>query len=389
MGPMSLCVASYLPFTVSCFMNGHSYVAQELCRAGVRFQKDDNAIVRCADPDRLTAVAERLDEHILRQRADYWASRLTPRFSPRERAACGLDYQWSVAQIEFARDVIFHRRARLHDLFQRAVEIGVALGGATQTRHLFGRRINCRYHGKLETILERRDEGFPVLRAYYKSSYVKQYEKGDRLLRTETCLNDTYHLAIGRKLDNLPAIKQHLAATTDRYLAQQAELLDSTVDRGALAALAAPVTTGTRRVPGIKLHDDRLIRLLDNLLYTGGLLGDWTTRQLHERIVARHRLGEDDYTLGQLRYDLSKLRAHGLAERVGRSRRYRLTPDGVRLGALLVKIRTRLLGPIFADPTLAPKPRSENPSTVEAALRTVDRALDTLCSTLGLSAAAA
>ncbi len=105
----------------------------------------------------------------------------------------------------------------------------MALGGATQTRHLFGRRINCRCHGKLETIVERRDEGFPVLRAYYKSFYVKQYEKGDPLLRTETCLNDTYHLAIGRKLDNLPAIKQHLAATTDRYLAQQAELLDSTV----------------------------------------------------------------------------------------------------------------------------------------------------------------
>ena len=164
MGPMSLCVASYLPFTVSCFLNGHSFVAQELRRAGVRFQMDDNAIVRCADPDQLSAAAERLDEKILRQRAGYWTSRLTPRFSPRERAACGLDYQWSVAQIEFARDVIFRRRARLHELFQRAVEIGVALGGATQTRHIFGRRINCRYQGKLETILERRDEGFPVLR---------------------------------------------------------------------------------------------------------------------------------------------------------------------------------------------------------------------------------
>lgn len=389
MGPMSLCVASYLPFTVNCFMNGHSYVAQELTRGGVRFRMDDNAIISCANPDRLNVIADRLDEHILRQRANYWVSRLAPTFSSRERAACHLDYQWSVAQIEFARDVIFHRRARLHDLFQRAVEIGVALGGATQTRLIFGRRIHRRYQGKLETILERRDEGFPVLRAYYKSSYVKQYEKGDRLLRTETCLNDTYHVSIGRKLDNLPAIKLHLAATTDRYLAQQAELLDSTVDRGALAALAAPVTTGTRRVPGIKLHDDRLVRLLDSLLYTGGLLGDWTTRQLHKRILARHRLGEGDYTISQLRYDLGKLRAHGLVERVGRSRRYRLTPDGVRLGALLVKVRTRLLGPIFADPTLAPKPRSDNPSTVEAALRTVDRALDTLCSSLGLSAAAA
>jgi len=40
-----------------------------------------------------------------------------------------------------------------------------------------------------------------------------------------------------------------------------------------------------------------------------------------------------------------------------------------------------------ADPILTPKPRSNNPSNVEAALRTVDRALDPLCSTLGLSAA--
>ena len=35
MGPMSLCAASYLPFSVNCFMNGHSYVAGELRRAGV------------------------------------------------------------------------------------------------------------------------------------------------------------------------------------------------------------------------------------------------------------------------------------------------------------------------------------------------------------------
>ena len=387
MGPMSLCVASYLPFSVNCFMNGHSYVAGELRRAGVPFRMQDNAIVRCADPDLLTAIADRLDDRILQQRANFWTNRLTPRFSSRERARCQLAYQWSVAQIEFARDVIFQRRARLHDLFQRAVEIGVALGGATQTRHIFGRHINRRYHDKLETVLERRDEGFPVLRSYYKSSYVKQYEKGNLLLRTETCLNDTYHLNIGRKLANLPALKQRLAATTDRYLEQQAELLDSTIDTGALAKLAGPATTGKRRVPGIKLHDDRVIRLLDSLLYTGGLLGNWTTRELHERVLARHRLSEQDYTLGQLRYDLSKLRAHSLAERVGTSRRYRLTADGVRLGALLVKIRTRLLGPIFAAPFNTPSPRSEHPSTVEAALRTVDHALDNLCQTFCLTAA--
>ena len=45
-GPMSLCVASYLPCSVNCFMNGHSYVAGELRRAGVAFRMEDNAIVR-------------------------------------------------------------------------------------------------------------------------------------------------------------------------------------------------------------------------------------------------------------------------------------------------------------------------------------------------------
>ena len=104
-------------------------------------------------------------------------------------------------------------------------------------------------------------------------------------------------------------------------------------------------------------------------------------------MLARHRLTEQDYTLAQLRYDLGKLRAHSLAQRVGTSWRYRLTADGVRLGALLVKIRTRLLGPILAAPTNATAPRSDHPSTVEAALRSVDHALDNLCHSLGLSAA--
>ena len=218
----------------------------------------DNAIVRGADPDLLATIADRLDERILQQRANYWATRLAPPFSARERARCQLAYQWSLAQIEFARDVIFKRRAQLHDLFQRAVEIGVTLGGASQPRHIFERHINRRYQGKLETVLERRDEGFPVLRSY---------------------------------------------------------------------------------------------------------------------------------TLGQLRYDLGKLRAHRLTERVGTSRRYRLTADGVHLGALLVEIRTRLLGSIFGAPSRSPAPRSDHPSSVEAALRTVDHALDHLCHTLRLTAA--
>jgi len=71
-----------------------------------------------------------------------------------------------------------------------------------------------------------------------------------------------------------------------------------------------------------------------------------TTRELHARVLARHRLAADDYRLSQVRYDLAKLRAKGLVERLGRTRRYRLTSSGAKIGVLLVKLRARLLGPL-------------------------------------------
>src|SRR6266705_1852711 len=49
MGPMSVRVASYFPFNVTCYLNGHSFVAQELRRDGVRFHKADNAFLAVSD----------------------------------------------------------------------------------------------------------------------------------------------------------------------------------------------------------------------------------------------------------------------------------------------------------------------------------------------------
>ena len=386
-GPMSLRVASYLPFDLTCYLNGHSFLARELTRLGVPFRQEDNAILSGVDPAPLQAAADRLTADVLRQRCDHWAGRLAPQFSPEERAKLPLGYRWSVAQLELATDVAFARSAPLRALFGRATELGILVGGADYTAHLFGRRITRRYDGKLQTVLDRQDPGRPVLRAYYRTSFVKQYQKADRLLRTETCVNDAHHLGVGRRLENLPTLVERMRGTNARFLALQAELLASTVDAGQLAALARPTVVGRRRVPGIRLQDDRVLRLLEALLHPGDLVADWTTRDVHARLLARHRLGEATYRLSQLRYDLAKLRAKGLVERLGHSRRYRLTPLGLKLGVLLVKLRTRLLGPLgtlAAEST--PRP-SRHPSQVEAAFRQVDAALDHLCALLGLTAA--
>ncbi len=388
LGPMSLRVGTFLPFTLACFLNGHSFLAQELARHGIGFRTDATAFLAVDDLTALERAHERLTPRLIEQRCDHWAGQLAPAFSTVERAALPLGYRYSIAQIELATDVIFCRSVPLKALFRRATELGILVGGADRTTHLFGRRITHRYGGKLQTVLDRRNDGQPILRSYYQTSFVKQYEKGDRLLRTETCLNDTYHLGIGRRLAHLPELHERMAATNSRYLDTQAELLATTVDGGDLATLAQPVHVGHHRVPGLKLQDDRVLRLLEGLLHPGTFVADWSSREVHTRLLARHRLTEAEYRLSHLRYDLGKLRAHGLVERRGTRRRYRLTPVGLKLGVLLVKLRTRLLGPLT---TLAvdrtPRRPPRHPSEVETAFRQVDAALDQLCTTLGLTAA--
>lgn len=271
-------------------------------------------------------------------------------------------------------------------MFQRACELGVLVGGAERTTQLFGRRIDRRYQGKLQTVLDQRDTGRPVLRWYYQTSFAKNYvrgdQHGDRSLRAETCSNDTRHFGVGRRLENLPLLRDRLAATNERTLALQADLMASSVDSGLLAALAKPTLVGQRRVPGVNLHDDRVIRLLETLLHSGAFATDWTTRELHARVLGRNRLADKDYRLSQLRYDLAKLRAKGLVQRLGRTRRYRLTPQGAKLGVLLV-LRTRLLGPLVTlatQPSLGRPPLDHN--VVDAAFHQVDSALDQLCAAL-------
>jgi hypothetical protein len=165
------------------------------------------------------------------------------------------------------------------------------------------------------------------------------------------------------------------------------ELLASTVDTGQLVALAQPTVVGQRRIPGLKLHDDRVIRLLETLLHPAGFAGDWTSRELHTRLLARHQPTDRD-RLSQLRYDLSKLRARGLVERLGPSRRYRLTPLGLKFGVLLVKLRTRLLGPLAALVTTTSARRPLPHDSVDAAFHEADTALDHLSMALRFQHAA-
>ncbi len=71
LGPMAMCVGTYLPFLIYYYVNGHHFIENELKRKKVSYRKDDNAFLWVADPQALQAAADRLSEEVLRKRLDY------------------------------------------------------------------------------------------------------------------------------------------------------------------------------------------------------------------------------------------------------------------------------------------------------------------------------
>ena len=368
LGPMVLLVASFFPFQTAYYLNAHSFIEQELKRAGIGFRKHDNAFLAVADPAALQAAADRLSPEIIRRRLDYWTLILGPKFSKKERAKLNLSRLYAISQIEYCRNFIFKRHFPIHKLFERSCELGLWRLGADKIALIFGTRLkrNRRMRGKLATVIDQIEHGHHDFRAYFKNAFLKQYEKFSAFLRNELCSNNLYDFGLKKGLDHLDAVRATFQAITDRFAGYQAEWLNVHVDFPLLQRLAHPITVGAVRYPGLKIHEPRIVRLLEVLLHGGPQIGGWTARQIHHAVLASFDLSEKTYGLNQLRYDLRKLKGHGLIERDGSRYAYRLTQKGVQVALLFLFFHKRLCGPLAnsrfhhrPDPAHRPNSRLE------------------------------
>src|SRR6185295_3619123 len=117
----------------------------------------------------------------------------------------------------------------------------------------------------------------------------------------------------------------------------------------------------------------------------------FTTAELHPKVIAALGCPAEQYSLGSLRYDLSKLRAKGLVTKLANARRYQLLPQGYAICLVFLKLFERvyapltagLLSPVRADVRLESQRRSQLDRLYQ---RVIDD-LDTLVRAVGLKAA--
>lgn len=367
-GPSFIKIAGYAPWGVRVWLNGHEWLKRQLARSAIAFRELDNGLASCADPARAQALADTLGPAQVRRFFARWMAELPQPLSAADRAA-GHGYALSLFQLEVADTRVFDRPVRGRQWFEAVIAEQLTLGRPAEVGLLFGRRVQRNTPGRFETQVIT-PHTTPAIRFRYKQATIKQYLKEGRALRTETTFGDPRDVGIGRRLENLGALKSKGEETNARLLALEASTEQARLAGPELTGLVLPAHRGTRRVAALRLGDVRVMALLAALVAIAHQAAGFSNAQLRRSVATLLGLSLEEYTSARMTYDLGRLVGHGLITPLPRSHRYQLTPYGLRAAAFLTKLADRVLDPGIARCGAAA------PSPPAGPWRSFDRALD-------------
>jgi hypothetical protein len=199
----------------------------------------------------------------------------------------------------------------------------------------------------------------PSLHVDYKHSHIKQYHKEGRALRTETTINDTRDFNIGRRLHNLPALREVGFSANRRLLSVEHISQDCAIGEAAFQQIDQPAVVNGQSVAGLRFSDVRVQALLSALVLFLFLPRGFSNRDLREQLAPLLGLNLSVMTQGRMSYDLRRLRLHGLIERIPKTHRLvelvRAGASAEDIAAAARRVHDVLLRPAAAiSPTTSP-----------------------------------
>ena len=111
LGLCYLRVPTWCPFRLQFYFNGHNWLASQLQAKGIAYQLTDNAFTMLADFPRAQQLADAWQVSSLHRALDHFAATYCPVLK-----SLGVQYHWSLMQVEYATDILLTSHAALQDL---------------------------------------------------------------------------------------------------------------------------------------------------------------------------------------------------------------------------------------------------------------------------------
>jgi len=353
-GPFFIKFCTYFPYNAKICLNGNEWAKRQAEKAGIAFEPLDNGFASCDDPKRLQRICDRLDANKIDRFVRKWLARLPHPFTAADRRA-GYRYDISVLQAEFSLTQTRPLAGRV--FFEEVIRENLDIGRPDRVSLVFNRRIHRR--GPRSTPGRFRTRVFtdgvtPSLHVEYKSTRVKQYHKEGIALRTETTINNTRDFGIGKRLHNLPALREVGFNANRRLLDVQRISHDPTIGDVAFNHIARPIIDDHQRVPALRFGDPRVHALFAAIVVFRLLPDGFANRDLRAHLAPLLGTDAETMTAGKMTYDLRRLRLHGLIERIPHTHRYRVTNLGLHTAVFFTRAYNRLVRTGLAelnDPT--------------------------------------
>jgi hypothetical protein len=377
-GFMHARIQTWFPFRVYVCINGREWLARQMDQARLHYQRRDNTFTWLEDVAQVQALLDQQLRVAWPSLLDELAATLNPIhadiFAKRPSS-----YYWSVADSEWASDVMFHSRAALTAVYPRLVNYAVSTFGAVDVLRFLGQPVpasgkvphRCRH--EVVTNLKERIEGIRV-KHWLNYNSVKLYDKGS-VLRAECTLRQPEDFKVFRPKQGDPdgpetwrPLRYGLAdlqrrsevsqAANDRYLEalaavhlttplrQLAEPLCQPAQepasyRGPTADEAASTVSDSPATPTLDKASGRRVRALNPLAGQDAALLEAVSRHefmingLRNRDLRPLLFGPDSpdpiehrRRSAAVTRKLRLLRAHGLIQKVPKTHRYLVTERG-------------------------------------------------------------
>jgi hypothetical protein len=352
-------IQTWFPFTVRVGLNGRLWLARELEKRGVDFQRQRNLITAVADP----ALAQQLLDE---QTQAAWPQLLQELVEPihplwhflHDQVRC--PYYWMTEQSEWATDYVFRSPADLALWYPRWIRYGLENLQCQDVLRYLGKKSPAHCTGEVKIDYRARPEG-TRLKFWYDGNSLKFYNKqGTDELPIALRLENTFNNVQGFKVFRTKEGEDDSAAKSWQQmrkgvadLGRRAEIGQAINNRlaASLASVAEKKTLGELLQPlGQPVYRDgkRIARALNPLTGADGELlramadGDFLLNGFRNRDLRAVLYGDSDDPVQRRRQAaaitrlLGLFRAHALIIKTPKSHRYHLSAEGRRIVTALL-----------------------------------------------------
>lgn len=342
-GHVTIKMCAHPPFSCNIILNGHEWVERHSDYKHLEASKQSNCFTSYKDGEKLTQIADTLKtKGQLEQVCQRWIYRcLWFVMDKQQQEATGIQYKFSIYQIEYSRNLLFNRGRQMDTVYQKIIDLTRGRLDIERLKTIFGKKKRP-YKNKStapapKVCIETPDYNMTIFKIHFGRLTVKLYDKGERTLRAEVVVHNTKDLKCKRGINSFGVIIEKLETIMGSFLSNLEYAHIATIDDGTFQQVARPTQVGKNRLAGINFNKVRMKQVASALVGLSLKPGGFTSKDLAKVIKGRF---DPQYSQRNASYDLKKFRGKGMVKKVNGRILYLVTEHGIKTITAILSLLT-------------------------------------------------